>query len=383
MLEGYLIGSEFKPENLEAAAKSLDKAIALAPTDPIAYLLRARIYASMKRFDDAWTALEVAGKYDADNREWLLVHATLLRRQQRFEEAAVKLGKLLKSTDTTPDQRLEARYGLIQTLLVGLKADEADEVYREQLKDTPDDAWTHGNYASFLLCWRDDPDASLAQAATARRLRDYSKARAIEFAALFRLWAQQVLDGNAAEAEIIWKRTGAEREANIISVVSEPCGDNRVTYAVLKAMFRTGYGARIPALLAPAVAADSAPDKVPGVVVLNVKATGRSEGDFFLNSETDYRDPRNLSIRILPKAQQELRKKYGDDLDAALKGKSVEVMGWVAQTKIVFRANGVDTGKFYYQTHLIMHSADQIQRLEDRPAGPEPHQRHDDRDVRI
>lgn len=40
-------------------------------------------------------------------------------------------------------------------------------------------------------------------------------------------------------------------------------------------------------------------------------------------------------------------------------------MGWIERTKIIFRANGVDTGKFYYQTHLIMQSADQIQRLED------------------
>lgn len=146
-------------------------------------------------------------------------------------------------------------------------------------------------------------------------------------------------------------------------------------------MLRSGYGARVPALVAPIVAADKAPDHVPGVFVLNVQATGRSKGDLFLNSETDYRDPRNLSVRILPTAQAELRKKYGDDVESALNGKSVAVMGWAAQTKILFTANGVDTGKFYYQTHVTVHSADQIQRVEDRPALPDQRARRDDRDV--
>ena len=63
-----------------------------------------------------------------------------------------------------------------------------------------------------------------------------------------------------------------------------------------------------PCVPAPIIAADKAPDRVPGVFVLNVQASGRSNGDLYLNSETDYRDQRNLSIRILPKAQDELRK---------------------------------------------------------------------------
>ncbi len=382
MLEGYLIGTKYKPENLAAAATSLDKAIALAPNDPVAYLLRSRIYANMERFEDAWAALELARKTGADDLGWLLAQGSLLIRQQRFEESAVSLGKLLKSAGTTPNQRLEARDGMIQTLLVGLKADEADKVYRDQLKDTPDDAWTHGNYASFLLCWRDDFDSSLAQARTARRLRDYGRVQVVEMAALFRLWAQQTLDGNAADAEKAWKQTGADPYANIVPVVSELCGGNRVTYAVLKALLRSGYGARVPALVAPIAAADEVLDGVPGVFVLNVQATGRSKGDVYLNSETDYRDPRNLSVRIVPKAQEGLRKKFGDDFEAALKGKSVEVMGWVKRTKINFTANGVDTDKFYYQTHLIMHSADQIQLLEDRPMPPEQHEKLDDRDVK-
>ncbi len=382
MLEGYLSGTKYKPENLAAAEKSLDKAIALAPNDPVAYLLRARIYANTERFEDASAALEAARKAGADDREWLLSQASLLIRQERFEESAVSLTKVLKYKNATQNQRLEARNGIIHAQLVGLKADEADKLYQDQLKDTPDDAWTRGNYASFLLCWRDDFDSSLAQIRTARRLLDYGQLRAVEMAALFRLWAQQTLDGNAADAEKTWKQTGAEQYANIAPIVFDRCGGNRVTYAVLKALLRSGYGARVAALLAPIAAADEAPDGVPGVFVLNVQATGRSKGDLYLNSEIDYRDPRNFSVRILPKAQEELRKKFGDDFEAALKRKPVEVMGVVKRTKIMFTANGVDTGKFYYQTHLIMQSADQIELLEDRPPPPDPHEKPDDRDVR-
>lgn len=187
MLEGYLSGTRYEPRNLAAAAQSLDKAIALAPDDPLSNLLRARIYTSMERFEDAWAALESAREVGADDREWLLGHASLLNRQQRFDESATSLDKLLNSAGATPNQRADARTGMIQVLLVGLKADEADTLYREQLEDTPDDAWTHGNYASFLLCWRDDYVSSLAHARTARELMDHGKLQTLEMAALFRL----------------------------------------------------------------------------------------------------------------------------------------------------------------------------------------------------
>lgn len=383
MQEGYLIGSRHEPENLAAAEVSLDKAIALMPDDSIAYLLRARLYANMDRLEDAWAALEMARKTGADDREWLLVQAKLLSQEDRFEEAADSLGKVLKHRGTTQEQRLEARNGLIRALLVDEKADEVDKLYRDQLKDTPDDAWTHGNYASFLLCWRDDFDASLVQARTARQLRDYGKVQVVELAALVRLWALQTLDGKAADAERIWQEMGAGQQSDIAAVVSRLCGDNRVTYAVLKAMLKSGYGARIPAMLAPIAAADRAPDRVPGVFMLDVQATGRSNGDVYLNSETDYRDPRNLTVRILPKAQEELRKKYGDDFEAALKGKRVEVMGWARRQKINFTAGGMETGKFYYQTHVVMDSAEQILLLEDRPAPAEPQGTPDGRDATI
>lgn len=383
MQEGYLIGSRHEPENLAAAAVSLDKALALAQDDSVAYLLRARLYANMDRLEDAWTALETARKTGADDREWLLAQAKLLSQEDRFEEAADSLGKVLKHRGTTPEQRLEARNGLIRALLVDEKADEVDKLYRDQLKDTPDDAWTHGNYASFLLCWRDDFGASLAQARMARQLLDYGNVQVVEVAALVRLWAQQELDGKVADAERTWQEMGAGQQPDLAAVVSGPCGDNRVTYAVLKAMLKSGYGARIPALVAPIVVADKAPDMVPGVFMLNVQATGRSKGDVFLNSETDYRDPRNLTVRILPKAQEELRKKYGDDFEAALKGKRVEVMGWARRQKINFTADGFETGKFYYQTHVVMDSADQILLLEDRPTPPDPQGKSDDRDAAI
>ena len=201
-------------------------------------------------------------------------------------------------------------------------------------------------------------------------------------AALFRRWAQQTLDGNAADAEMTWKQTGVDQNADIAPFVSDRCGDNRVTYTVLKAMLRAGYGARTPAFLAPIVAAEKAPDMLAGVFVMNVQATGRSGGDVFLNSETDYRDPRNLSVRILPKAQEELRKKFGNDFEAALKGKPIEVMGWVQRTRIDFRANGVETGKYYCQTHVIMQSAEQVELIQDKPSRPDPREKRDGRDVR-
>ena len=204
----------------------------------------------------------------------------------------------------------------------------------------------------------------------------------MEIAALFRLWAQQALDGKAGDAKKTWNRTGATQDANPALLIYDLCGANRVSQVVLKAMLQTGNGVRIPAVAAVVIAANRAPRGTPGVFVMMVQASGHLDGDVFLNSENDYRDQRNLTVRILPNAQADLRKKYGEDLEAAFKGKVIEVMGAITRTKIMFRANGVDTGQYYYQTHIVVNLADQIQLLEDKPKQPDRHPSLDNRDLK-
>ena len=109
------------------------------------------------------------------------------------------------------------------------------------------------------------------------------------------------------------------------------------------------------------LAAAAAPRGVSGVFALRVQATGSQDGFTYLNSELDYRDQRNLTIAITPSAAQQLEEKLGAPPIAALKGKLILVSGVAVRTKIVFLADGKPTDKYYYQTHVRVTDAKQIE----------------------
>jgi hypothetical protein len=107
-------------------------------------------------------------------------------------------------------------------------------------------------------------------------------------------------------------------------------------------------------------AADAAPRGVPGNFALVVKRAEMVGPRLFLNSESDYRDQRNLSIAIQPHALPVLRDRLGKDLKAALEGRDIRVRGIARRTRIGFFNNGKPTGLYYFQTHVAVDSADQI-----------------------
>jgi len=108
------------------------------------------------------------------------------------------------------------------------------------------------------------------------------------------------------------------------------------------------------------LAADAAPAAVEGVFAMNVQATGTHSGQIYLNSELDYRDQRNLTVAITPRAAQQLAQRLGAHPIVALEGKDVLVEGSAVRTRINFVANGRMTDKYYYQTHVNVTDADQI-----------------------
>jgi hypothetical protein len=99
-------------------------------------------------------------------------------------------------------------------------------------------------------------------------------------------------------------------------------------------------------------AAAVAPDGVKGVFELPVRATGRQGGWFYLNSQQDYRDPRNLTIAIPGAMADALAQRFGAELDQYLTGKTIAVRGEAKRVKIHFLADGRPTEKYYYQTHV-------------------------------
>lgn len=123
-----------------------------------------------------------------------------------------------------------------------------------------------------------------------------------------------------------------------------------------------------PNVIAPATAVLAAADMAPrgypgrfGFTVIEGATVGELE---FLNSQRDYRDPRNLSVKIGGAALRALEKRHGTPLHQALKGKAIEVDGVAMRTRIAFYANGRMTDKYYFQTHVAVTDPAQLEVLD-------------------
>lgn len=102
---------------------------------------------------------------------------------------------------------------------------------------------------------------------------------------------------------------------------------------------------------------------VTGVFYMTVKSTGITNRRLHLNSELDYRDQRNLSISVNPQAAEELAQALSAPPESALKDKRILVSGTAKRVRIDFTHNGLPTGKYYYQTHVLITKASQIKVL--------------------
>ena len=116
----------------------------------------------------------------------------------------------------------------------------------------------------------------------------------------------------------------------------------------------------IPPMVAIERAAALAPGGYSGTFVMTVRASGRQGSSLYLNSETDYRDPRNLSLEVRPIAQAQLESRLGAPVETALQGRTIRVDGEARRVRINFTADGRPTGKYYYQTHVGVERGEQL-----------------------
>jgi hypothetical protein len=100
---------------------------------------------------------------------------------------------------------------------------------------------------------------------------------------------------------------------------------------------------------------------VSGTFLMTVRATGRADGRLYLNSEPDYRDQRCLTISIRPELEESLRARLGNDVRLSLLDRQIRVRGTAQRVKISFvSANGRQSDKYYYQTHVVLRTADDL-----------------------
>jgi len=108
-------------------------------------------------------------------------------------------------------------------------------------------------------------------------------------------------------------------------------------------------------------AADAAPAGISGTFDMQVLATGDKDGEIYLNSENDYRDQRNLTVVIRPDVAAAFAAKYGESAETFFKGKHILVTGEAKRVTIWFLCDDKRTDKYYYQTHVVLTDAGQVQ----------------------
>jgi hypothetical protein len=108
-------------------------------------------------------------------------------------------------------------------------------------------------------------------------------------------------------------------------------------------------------------AASAAPGFISAVFDFTVRGAAQVGPDFFLNSEQDYRDQRNISAALSSDVQRQLRNSFGDDLSKYFLGHHLLVVGPAKRVQIDFIGDdGKPSGKYYYQTHIAVVNPDQL-----------------------
>ena len=82
----------------------------------------------------------------------------------------------------------------------------------------------------------------------------------------------------------------------------------------------------------------------------------------YLNSETDYRAPTNISAMIMPLTATSLQQTLGGPLKEHLVGRRVAITGTAKQTRIDFldERTGKRVGQYYFQTRISVRGADRV-----------------------
>lgn len=96
-----------------------------------------------------------------------------------------------------------------------------------------------------------------------------------------------------------------------------------------------------------------------GTFTLTVRSTGGDHEILFLNSERDFRDPRNLSPSLHPHAVEELKKLHGGDLAAFFAGRTIWVTGDAERVPVTLLKDGKVVGT-YFQHRIAVTDAGQI-----------------------
>lgn len=112
-------------------------------------------------------------------------------------------------------------------------------------------------------------------------------------------------------------------------------------------------------------ASQAAPDGFSGTFGMQVRNIGQdSRGVVFLNSELNYREQTNLSVRVDPRVSAYLSRARGDNWVNEIVGQEIEVEGKAQRVVIWFNDSAKGrTDSYYYQTQIFVGHPDHLKIL--------------------
>lgn len=194
VLGGYINYRNFQPGSLENADRQLQAAIRIDPSSADAHLQLGSVWYHRGYPEIAASTYAKAERLGTTS-PWLdLGYFDVLADLGKWDEAAVRLRKLeLRFAKEKNAERAVLReyYGrLIKLREHNGDLPGADKAFRKMLDVDPRFAWSHGNYAEFLLFRRDNADAAIVEANKALTIMDFGMGRWILGAAQYSKWAE-------------------------------------------------------------------------------------------------------------------------------------------------------------------------------------------------
>ena len=104
----------------------------------------------------------------------------------------------------------------------------------------------------------------------------------------------------------------------------------------------------------------AAPEGVSGIYSLLIKQHGYQRDTLYLNTQSDYRDRRNVSLAVPKQVQEQFIELHKKTIEQAVLNKSILVYGKAHREKIWFFKQGKRSEKYYFQTHINITDATQI-----------------------
>lgn len=205
MKSGYINFRNFEPGALDRAEQEIRLALQADPNSANAYVLLGHVYHNRRRPQQAVEALQRAETIGTDN-PWLdLNWADALMEMEQWKTAEERLCKAEARFANDKNPPRGAMISLYEKMVFvyehqGSK-EAADGAYRKAIAINPTAAWTHGNYADFLLFRLGNPDAAIEEASKALSLMNYGAARATLAAAQYAKWVQLKKQQPAKAAE--------------------------------------------------------------------------------------------------------------------------------------------------------------------------------------